>query len=215
MRVPRSEGVANHIGPESCVRYRRRRRPRSVDRGFARLGIEPRNDIPDADDVQRLEGNTELGAIASRASIRRGRRPRHGGTFLAREPGGLAVDRRHLPSARIGKAAAVADDERPREVRPAHSSGEAGEQRRATVDGAGGAKGRGRGECASAKHALDTEPGRRDRRTGAHTDSREAQVAEQALRRKPPEVGAVCGNSARTVLCGGRAAMRVPTAIPN
>jgi hypothetical protein len=26
-------------------------------------------------------------------------------------------------------------------------------------------------------------------------------------------VGAVCGNAARTVLCGGRAVMRVPTAI--
>jgi hypothetical protein len=94
VQVPRSEGVANHTGPESCVRYRRRRRPRSVDRGFARLGIEPRNDIPDADDVQSSEGNTEIGAIASRAPIRRGRRPRHGRTFLAREPGGLAVDRR-------------------------------------------------------------------------------------------------------------------------
>jgi hypothetical protein len=34
------------------------------------------------------------GTIASRVSIRRSRRPQHGGTFLAREPGGLAVDRR-------------------------------------------------------------------------------------------------------------------------
>src|SRR5271165_1479510 len=36
------------------------------------------------------------------------------------------------------------------------------------------------------------------------------------LRRQSPEVGAVCGNPARTVLCGGRSAMSVPTAIwPN
>ena len=35
-------------------------------------------------------------------------------------------------------------------------------------------------------------------------------------RRHLPKVGAVCGKAARTVLCGGRAAMRVPTAIaPN
>src|SRR5208337_2080634 len=32
------------------------------------------------------------------------------------------------------------------------------------------------------------------------------------LRRQSPEVGAVCGNPARTVLCGGRSAMSVPTA---
>ena len=42
--------------------------------------------------------------------------------------------------------------------------------------------------------------------------------ASQALerirqsRRHPPEVGAVCGKAARTVLCGGRSAMSVPTA---
>jgi hypothetical protein len=41
------------------VRNRRRRRPRSVDRGIARLGIEPRNGIPDADDVQSSEGTKE------------------------------------------------------------------------------------------------------------------------------------------------------------
>ena len=38
-------------------------------------------------------------------------------------------------------------------------------------------------------------------------------LAERALCRHTPEVGAVCGNSARTDLCGGRSAMGVPTAI--
>ena len=33
------------------------------------------------------------------------------------------------------------------------------------------------------------------------------------LRRHIPEAGAVCGNSARTDLCGGRSPMSVPTAI--
>src|SRR6266851_1187756 len=33
------------------------------------------------------------------------------------------------------------------------------------------------------------------------------------VRRQTPEVGAVCGKAARTVLCGGRSAMSVPTAI--
>ena len=36
---------------------------------------------------------------------------------------------------------------------------------------------------------------------------------QHALRRQTPEVGAVCGNAARTDLCGGRSVMGVPTAI--
>ncbi len=35
------------------------------------------------------------------------------------------------------------------------------------------------------------------------------------VRRQTPEVGAVCGKAARTVLCGGRPVMGVPTAIRN
>ena len=38
------------------------------------------------------------------------------------------------------------------------------------------------------------------------------EIADE-LSRQTPEVGAVCGNSARTVLCGGRPVMGVPTAI--
>src|SRR5262249_35553832 len=37
-------------------------------------------------------------------------------------------------------------------------------------------------------------------------------LAPTTLRRQPPEVGAVCGKAARTVLCGGRSVMGVPTA---
>src|ERR1700738_5006768 len=35
------------------------------------------------------------------------------------------------------------------------------------------------------------------------------------VRRHSPKVGAVCGNSARTDLGGGRSAMTVPTALPS
>ena len=38
-------------------------------------------------------------------------------------------------------------------------------------------------------------------------------LAKRALRRQTPKVGAVCGNPARTDLCGGRGVTRVPTAI--
>src|SRR5580692_4232517 len=36
--------------------------------------------------------------------------------------------------------------------------------------------------------------------------------ASSSTSRQPSKVGAVCGNAARTVLCGGRSAMIVPTA---
>src|SRR5712692_8444347 len=37
-------------------------------------------------------------------------------------------------------------------------------------------------------------------------------LAQPALRRHTPEVGAVCGKAARTDLCGGRGVISVPTA---
>ena len=46
------------------------------------------------------------------------------------------------------------------------------EQSRATGRGAGGAKCGGRGECEPAKHAPDSEPGKRVTRAGAHTAKR-------------------------------------------
>ena len=55
------------------------------------------------------------------------------------------------------------------------------------------------GECEPAKHALDSEPGSRVTGAGPHT---------ACLCRHTPEVGAVCGKAARTVLCGGRAMKR-------
>ena len=56
---------------------------------------------------------------------------------------------------------------------------------------------------------ADDEAGRRLAPQTAHPSS----LAEPTLRRQTPEVGAVCGNRARTDLCGGRSVMSVPTAI--
>ena len=55
-------------------------------------------------------------------------------------------------------------------------------------------------------HVPDTVPGKRVTGAGARTEGREAS-------RQTSEVGAVCGQAARTVLCGGRPVMGVPTAI--
>ena len=82
----------------------------------------------------------------------------------------------------------------------------AGEQNGAIRCGAGGAKGGDQGECGPAKHVPDLEPHKRVTGAGTHTKSAEP------LCRHTPEVGAVCGKAARTVLCGGRSAMSVPTA---
>ena len=60
--------------------------------------------------------------------------------------------------------------------------------------GVGGAKGGGQGEYAPAKHVLDSAPGSRGKGAGAYT---------AAWCRHTPEVGAVCGKAARTVLGGG------------
>src|SRR5207244_9304038 len=74
----------------SCPRGSRR----SVDRGAHRPAIEPRKlPILGADTVHIVEGNTSGSVIASARGTRRGQRPWHVQTFLAREPGDLAIDR--------------------------------------------------------------------------------------------------------------------------
>ena len=57
----------------------------------------------------------------------------------------------------------------------------------------------------------------RHQSSGGSLDSEKphpSSMAAPTLRRQSPKVGAVCGSSARTVLCGWRTVMRVPTAIP-
>jgi len=69
------------------------------------------------------------------------------------------ADGKMPPRSASGRRRAVADDVRAREVGRGHSSWEIGEQGGAIRRGAGGAKGRGQGECWPATHALDPEPG--------------------------------------------------------
>lgn len=103
MKVHCDEGVAIHIGPEPCVHVRE-----SVDEASAgeRIGqpLSRERHIPGADAVDSAEGNTDGCDSASTRSARRGRRPWHVQTFLAREPGDLTFDRRAFcPKVRIGK----------------------------------------------------------------------------------------------------------------
>jgi hypothetical protein len=70
-----------------------------------------------------------------------------------------------------GRPEAEADDEREGEVGPARSSREASEQSGLGRGGARGAKGRGQGECGTAKHGPDGEPGSPVTGAGPHTRS--------------------------------------------
>jgi hypothetical protein len=106
VQVHYGEGVAIHTGPEPCVISREGAGEASAGE---RIGQPLSHEIaitPGADAVSGAEGDMIGCGSASLRSTRRGRRPWHVRTLLAREPGDLASDRReHLPpSARIGKA---------------------------------------------------------------------------------------------------------------
>ena len=93
MQAHHDEGVANHIGPESCVRRRREARHEALT--GERVGqplSHDRTSISGADAVQLAEGKTEGRVNASALTTRRGRRPWHARTLLVREPGDLSSD---------------------------------------------------------------------------------------------------------------------------
>jgi len=106
VQVHYDEGVASHIGPESCVSYREVRHEALTGVRIGQSFSHDRVLIPGADAVQKAEGNMLERAIASARTTRRGRRPWHVRMLLAREPGDLQSDRRCSlrSAARIGKA---------------------------------------------------------------------------------------------------------------
>src|SRR5215213_6313044 len=125
--------------------------------------------------------------MARCAPALRGPRPHARGdtirTGTGRSLGRLAGVRQ----AAAGRLRPHSADARPREVRPAHSTGEAAEQTRArTGRGGRGGKGRGRGNRGAAKHGPDAEPGRRVTGAGPRTGSGEAEQAGTVHRADAP-----------------------------
>jgi hypothetical protein len=106
VQVPDSKELANHAAPESCATHREVCREALTGARIGQPLSRDRKSIPGADVVTGAEGNTTGRAIASALTTRRGHRPWHVRTLLAREPGDLQSDRRRLyqPTARIGKA---------------------------------------------------------------------------------------------------------------
>jgi transposase len=94
VKVPYDEGVANHIGPESCVGGREAEREAltGVRVGQPLSGVR----LPhrSADALQSAEGNTSRRVNASAGRLRVVERPWHARTSLAREPRDLRFARR-------------------------------------------------------------------------------------------------------------------------
>ena len=105
MRVHYDEGVATHIGPKPCAGAREGAGEASVGECIGQpLSREIRVN-PGADTVLLVEGNMAGCALASARLTRRGRRPWHVQTLLARKPGDLASGRDGSPFlVRTGKA---------------------------------------------------------------------------------------------------------------
>jgi hypothetical protein len=107
VKVLCSKGLANRTGPESCVRSCREARHEALTGVRVGQPLSRENDLfLGAHAVIRAEGNMVGCAIASARSTRRGLRPWHARTLLAREPGDLRLDRwcQYGLAARIGKA---------------------------------------------------------------------------------------------------------------
>ena len=94
MRVRHDEGVATRIGPEPCVAGREAGGEASAGDGAGQPLSRERQVLLGADAVEMAEGETNGRASASARTARRGQRPWHAPTLLAREPGDLASDRR-------------------------------------------------------------------------------------------------------------------------
>jgi hypothetical protein len=103
VQVHYDEGIANHIGPEPYVCDREGVGEASVDDHIGQpLSRESHVNLG-ADTVPSVEGNTARCAIASAWPARRGRRPWHVWTLIAREPGDLGFGQGRNPLVPIGK----------------------------------------------------------------------------------------------------------------
>ena len=109
VQVPYDEGVANHIGPESCAGGREAEREAltGVRVGQPLSGV--RLPIRSADALQSAEGNTFRRVVASAGRLRVVVRPWHARTSLAREP----RDLRFAPAGRAVGRTVKAGGRRP------------------------------------------------------------------------------------------------------
>src|SRR3974377_233263 len=91
--VHHDEGVAIHVDPESCAAAREGISEALTGERIGQPLSRESTLIPGADVVPLTEGKTYGRDIASAQTTRRGRRPWHVRTLLAREPGDLTTGR--------------------------------------------------------------------------------------------------------------------------
>jgi len=103
VKVPDSEGVANHTVPESCVVCREAQREALTGVRVGQPSSHESHFLRDADAVIGAEGNTDRRASASTCLVPRGLRPWHARTLLAREPGYLSFGQQLHWLVRAGK----------------------------------------------------------------------------------------------------------------
>ena len=131
MKVHRNEGVAIHIGPEPCAGVREGVGEASAGERAGQPLSHERIADPGCRRCPRSgRQHRWRRVIASASAIRRGRRPWHARTLLAREPGDLRLGRlRSLPTGphREGEEPKPMMHE-PEKSDLLHSSDEAGEQ---------------------------------------------------------------------------------------
>src|ERR1700687_4801899 len=107
-----------------------------------------------------------------------------------------------------GRRGAEADDVRTGGVRLTGSTDEVAEQNGLARGGVDGGKRWDREECGTAKHGPDSVPAKLcPKRTPSY------EWPLPAAKRHLLAIRAVCGNSARTDLCGGCPVMGIPTAL--
>jgi len=90
VRVPDSEGVANHTVPESCAGCREAQREALTGVRVGQPLSHESHLLRGADAVIEAEGNTDRRARASTCLTPRGLRPWHARRLFAREPGDLS-----------------------------------------------------------------------------------------------------------------------------
>ena len=92
MEVHCDEDAASHIGPEPCATARKGSGEASAGEHIGQPLSRETVLIPGADAVCLSEGEMDGRVIASAYPTRRGLRPWHVWTLLAREPGDLWID---------------------------------------------------------------------------------------------------------------------------
>jgi hypothetical protein len=104
VKVRCDEGVADRIGPESCVGIREDADEALTGECIGQPLSRESKIVSGADVVKNTEGDMDGPVIARARPARRGRRPWHVWKLFAREPGGSRVwPEGERPQVRIGK----------------------------------------------------------------------------------------------------------------